>query len=450
MIVGEVVAAADGLWQQPWMLSILSLPVASAASRAVVMGALALVATALAWRRGVPGWPRRAALWTVAGAAIGGALVLVVDVWLAMVPGGLPAPGRWWVVLALAGLGLIGANLVGTRRWRRVGALSAVVPVLLAGALGVNAAYGVLDSVGALLGKPTVPVLDAADLAGPVAASDQPVDAVARTWRPPPGMPAVGRRSTVDIPATTSGFGARPAGLYLPPAALVEHPPVLPVVVMMMGQPGSPDVSFVADVLDAKAAAHGGLAPIVVVADQTGDPFHDTLCMDTSRFGKAETYINTDVVAWVRTHLRVSARRADWVVAGYSNGGLCAARFLALHHSTWGDAIAIAPEEFPGSDHPGRTLAEQFGGDQGAYDAYRLPRVYEGASLPDTWAVFTVSRDDEAHLAGVRRVAAAARKAGAHTSYLEFDGGGHASQTLVQGLDKGFDVLYPRLGLRLS
>ena len=57
----------------------------------------------------------------------------------------------------------------------------------------------------------------------------------------------------------------------------------------MMGQPGTPDVTYIADALDAKAARHRGLAPIVVVADQTGSPWHDPLCMDPATFGKVET-----------------------------------------------------------------------------------------------------------------------------------------------------------------
>ena len=213
------------------------------------------------------------------------------------------------------------------------------------------------------------------------------------------------------------------------------------------GPAGHADVTFIADELDAKAATHSGLAPIVVVADQIADLTHDTLCMDTAKYGKAETYINTDVVAWIKANLRVSSRRADWSVAGYSNGGLCAGRFLALHGDVWGNALDIAGEEFPGSDHPERTQAEFFGGDKARYDALRLPRLFAGRPLPDTWGVVTVSGDDPAHIPGARRVASAMRAAGARAVYLEFPTGGHGKDTLIQGLDKSLEVLYPRLGL---
>ena len=62
-----------------------------------------------------------------------------------------------------------------------------------------------------------------------------------KTWKPPANMPAVSRNGPVIIPATVSGFRARDAHLYLPPAVLVPNPPELPVLVMMMGLPGGPD-----------------------------------------------------------------------------------------------------------------------------------------------------------------------------------------------------------------
>jgi len=53
-------------------------------------------------------------------------------------------------------------------------------------------------------------------------------------------LAAAGVVSTVVIPGSVSGFAARPAWVYLPPAALVRNPPALPVLVLLHGQPGSP------------------------------------------------------------------------------------------------------------------------------------------------------------------------------------------------------------------
>lgn len=446
-------APAGGFWQSPLVLHVMRWQIvglrAELVSYGIVLAALAVLVVRR--RRGRPAtWWRDVLLAASAGALTGAAILLIVDDWWHEIPGGVPRGGRTWVLLATTVLGLVALNLFRTRPRRKVLAVAVVPPVVAVAVVGVNASYGIMHSLGELLDKPVAQVIDVADLppVGDPGAPDRLGDSwLADSWTAPAGLPGEGRRVSLHIPGTVSGFAARAANIYLPPAALVDDAPVLPVVVLMMGQPGTPDATYVADALDAKAAGHGGLAPIVVVADQTGSPWTDTLCMDTPQRGNVETYINTDVVAWIKRHLRVTADRTGWTVAGYSNGGLCAARFAARHPQVWGNALDISGEEFPGSDHPEQHLAEIFGGDQAAYDRERLPRQLAAARLTDTWIVTTVSADDPLHVPGERRVAAAARAGGARSYYLEFPGGGHGVDTVRQALDQGFDILYPRLGL---
>lgn len=443
----------DGFWQHPWVLQILRWQIvgtrAEVVSYAIVLAAvLVLVLRRPAGPARRPAdWWRRAVLAATLGAFGAAAVILVLDMWLHQIPGGLPQGGRSWVLLLGTVVGLAVVNLRRTRWWRKLVAVLTVVPVLAVTIVGVNASYGIMHSLGELLNKPVAEVVTVRDLPPTAGHTRGGIDWLARTWNPPADLPGHGRRVTLAIPGTTSGFTARPASVYLPPAALVAAPPTLPVVVLMMGQPGTPDVTYIADALDAKAARHRGLAPIVVVADQTGSPWQDTLCMDTATYGHAETYINTDVVTWIKTHLRVSSDRSDWLVAGYSNGGLCAARFAARHSGQWGNVLNISGEEFPGSDFAEKHLEQFFGGDQAAYDAHRLPVVLAAAQFHDTWFVTTVSTDDPHHVPGERRVAAAARDGGARSHYLEFPTGGHGVDTVTQALDVGFDVFYPRLGL---
>ncbi|MCB1254454.1 MAG: esterase [Austwickia sp.] len=441
---------AGGFWQHPLVLHVLRWQIVGTRAEAVSLTIFGLAVLALLFRRrsGRPAdWWRRALLAAALGALGAALLMLVLDDALHQVPGGLPRTGRIWVVLLGVVVGLAVASLIRSRWWRKIIAVLVVAPMLAVAIVGVNASYGIMHSLGELLDKPVAEIVTITDLPRPDAQPTAAVDWLAAAWTPPPGMPATGRRVTLDIPATVSGFKARPGSLYLPPAALVADPPALPVVVLMMGQPGTPDVTYIADALDAKAARHRGLAPIVVVADQTGSPWNDTLCMDTATFGKVETYLNTDVVAWITTHLRVSPDRSDWLVAGYSNGGLCAARFAARYPDRWGNVLNISGEEFPGSDNPSKHLSEFFGGDKAAYDQLRLPTVLAATRFTDTWFVTTVSADDPHHLAGERRVAAAAAASGARSHYLQFATGGHGVETLKQALDKGLDLFYPRLGL---
>ena len=73
--------------------------------------------------------------------------------------------------------------------------------------------------------------------------------------------------------------------------------------------------------MDRFAAAHDGLAPLVIVPDLTGSALGNTLCLD-SRLGAADTYLARDVPAWAATTLQVDSGRM--AVGGFSFGGTCA------------------------------------------------------------------------------------------------------------------------------
>src|ERR671912_216639 len=86
---------------------------------------------------------------------------------------------------------------------------------------------------------------------------------------------------TTPIPGTVSGFTGRDAYIYLPAAYFDPSPPLLPVLVLVSGQPGGPQDWIVSGNLqtqmDQFAAANGGLAPVVVVVDPNGP--NDTVTM---------------------------------------------------------------------------------------------------------------------------------------------------------------------------
>ena len=216
---------------------------------------------------------------------------------------------------------------------------------------------------------------------------------------------------------------------------------------MMMGQPGNPDPSFSAQVLDAYAARHQGLAPIVVVADQLGNSAHDPLCLDTTRYGKAMSYVTQDVVNWARANLRIEEDPADWVVAGYSNGGECALSLGARDPVIWHNVLDISGEAYPGSDRTAQTLAEDFHGDRAAYLAAYPATILRQHAYADMFAVFTVGSNDGVYRPQAQAMVAATRAAGWTSDYVEIPNGGHVLKALMGGLQQGFALLYPRLGL---
>ena len=89
-----------------------------------------------------------------------------------------------------------------------------------------------------------------------------------------------------------------------------------------------------------------------------------------------------------------------------------------------------------------------FNGDQAAYDAVKPANIMASkAPYPDTTAVFTVGENDAAFGPGAQRLADAALQAGMVTTFFSVPGADHGVSGLLGGLDKGFEVLYPRLGL---
>ncbi len=409
-----------------------------------------LAATVLVYLLGrSPGWS-----WvlTVVVLLIVGAIIGIAVLWIAVnlldsFGGPVNDETWWWVPAAFAG-GMVAIwNLWRSRWWRKLIAVLAIPLFAATAALGINAAYGLNPTIGSMLHLSTVdpiavPTPDPADAVDPA----EPLHA---TWTAPAGMPASGRVGTVEggIPNTASGFEARPAQLYLPPAALVDEAPRLPLVIMMMGQPGDPDASFIGEVLDRFAADHDGLAPIALVVDQLGDPADDPLCLDTE-LGSVESYVMQDVVPWAKQHLDVLQGRVYTTVAGYSNGGGCAAYFGAKYPEVFGSLLAVSPVEFAGADRADEVLGSVFHGDQAAYDAVR-PASIMAAKTPyaDTAAIFTVGADDGAYRAGTERLVEAAAAAGMATTFFEVPAAEHDAAALVGGLEEGFRVLYPRWGL---
>ena len=347
-----------------------------------------------------------------------------------------------WFVATCAAVAVAIANFMRSSTRRKVAAGVSVVFFLMAGTLAINASFGLNRTVGALFGVMTEPAI-----ALPAATGAGHSDALYQSWVAPTDLPPAGTTGSQVIPNTASGFMSRPAGIYLPPAALVANAPALPLVILLMGQPGNPDPSFVAATLDREAAAHGGLAPIVIVADQLGDPAVDPLCLDTPNYGNAETFITTDVVNWARANLNIINDPRYWTIAGYSNGGQCAISLAAKHPDLFSNVVDISGEEFAGSEIEAATLADVFHGDQAAYDAVKPITLLAGRTFPDAFAVFTVGSNDTGFIPGQQRLADAASAAGMTVTYWESPNGGHVLPALTDGLDEAFRVLYPRLGL---
>lgn len=399
---------------------------------------------------------RRYAVRLAIGAAAGGAVLLAVG-WVLgdvlVVFDGVPLGRRTltWSTVVGASLGVVAVATAsrGQRRprpWHHGAVPFALGAVVVLGFVGINRDFAYFLNPQMLLRHGTIPGATWNELPSPT-----PSDAVelSGTWTPPPGQPSVGRLTQVSIPGTRSGFAARPALVYLPPAALVPDPPRLPLIVALSGQPGTPADMFTAGrlqvILEAYQALHNGVAPIVVSPDQLGSSSANPMCADTG-LGNAETYLIDDVMPWIHARLGVSKDPRRTLLLGFSQGATCTAQLGFEHPDVFGTLAPIAPELVPtvGAD----TLTSVFHGDEAAYESIQPLTILQAhGHYDDVRADFYAGAGDATFSGYARTIAAAATAQGVDATVTLIPGSAHDWRTVAQACSEELDRAAPRLGL---
>ena len=345
-----------------------------------------------------------------------------------------------------------------TRPRRRTSPLRPTVTVLAtlvaltSVGLSLNSDFGEFPTVGSLFSSPTTNLSTAAvPVVTHQLGSRFMTAGVSAGWKAPAGLPATGTVRSVDIAGTVSGFKARNAVVYLPPAYSAANRPVLPVLLLVSGQPGSPEswlrsTSLVTQ-LDSFAAAHGGLAPVVVMPDPNGSDQANTMCMD-SALAPADTYMSVDVPHWIKTHLEADTNPAHWAVGGFSYGGTCALQMVTRHPEIYKTFMAISPEREPAvAVNRSVTVHRAFHGDTAAFNAQLPLTLLAKNKYPETSGWFAVGSQDAAYSANVRVLQEAVDKAGMSTERAAFPGG-HSWAVANAALPQGLTFVFARLGLR--
>lgn len=421
----------------------------------VVLAILACVSGAVLLIRRIRGW-----LWSViAAAALAAALAWAAN-WYVVNVAALSAYDLPLQVLAWIGVGafailLMVLNLISGRWWRRIVAPVAMALVVVTAGLQVNAYYGAYRTVGDVTGASTeniAPLVMSASKAqlklGQAADSSLPV---IDHWVKPAGLPTAGTVNSARIPGTRSGFTGRTGYVYLPPAYQAKNRPELPVMVLIPGQPGSPadwlKAGQLQQTMDAFAAAHQGLAPVVVVPDVNGTDAGNTMCMD-SQIAKTDTYLAVDVPAWIKATLTVDPNPRHWAVGGFSFGGTCALQMAALHPKIFPSAIDLSGEAEPAlSADRTVTIQKAFGGNTKAFDAVAPLSVMTHHKYPDSWIYFAAGAQDARFSGYMNKVSAAAKASGMNITTLSVPGAGHSWAVPVNALPTALEWLAPRLGL---
>lgn len=431
------------------MSTVLDWPLTTGPAPNVLVGVGVLASAYLMTRRRDRSGVLRCVIAAVSGAAILTGSVATV---LALAhPFPDPIPSVVWVSLAACGAACGAAVRVIAVMGRRavLGAAAATLLVVVSAGAQVNGYFDQYPTVGSLLAVTSNEVALTSVPAREAVVAAAPGRSLAELWRPPPDLPAHGVVSQADIAGVVSGFRARPAWVYLPPAYLVSPRAQLPVLVLLAGQPGSPQDWLrggqLGPLMDAFAAAHHGLAPIVVVPDWTGTLTANPLCMD-SRLGRVQTYLSVDVPSWVAGHLQADVSPAGRAVAGLSAGGTCALQLATNRPDVYPTFVSVSGQSAPTLGDPVGTVQAAFGGDAAAFRAVAPLDLLARHRYPRSAGFVVVGTGDAVYRPEARDVARAAQGRLSGVVYREVPGR-HDWGTWRLGLQEALPWLGARLHL---
>lgn len=388
-------------------------------------------------------------------AAAAAAFALVASVHWALInvfsvfPENIPDAVLLWVVPGVAALILLLLGMPRSAWRRRAGGLVAALLVASLSAVQINAYFGLNKTVSDLFGTALarIPTLEQELMRQP----GQSDGAVLRGWSPQGDVPAEGELRKAFIPGEKSGMNTREAYIYLPPAYFAQNRPALPVLVLVAGQPGGPADWLTGGALqshmDAFAASHGGVAPVVVVPDPNGSQSANTMCMD-SRIARADTYLSEDVPNWIKSTLAVDSNHNRWAAGGFSFGGTCALQLGTRHPDLFPAVLSFSGEAEPAiAKERQKTIDASFPGDPEAFNRQTPLAIMKQQRFDGSALYLTAGQDDPEFVAYLRTLAAAATEAGFTVRAHEVEHTGHSWDTSSKRIADALDFLAERWGM---
>ncbi len=119
-----------------------------------------------------------------------------------------------------------------------------------------------------------------------------------------------------------------------------------PVIELLHGFPGQPQdwitVLGVNTILDTLISEHKADPAVLVMPDANGGRGISLQCLNQHHGPRDDTYLAKDLPDYIYHHLRVQPLGAGWGIAGYSEGGFCAANLGLQHGSIFNDAAVLS------------------------------------------------------------------------------------------------------------
>ena len=278
---------------------------------------------------------------------------------------------------------------------RVLAAALAFVPAMLFGVAAVNKYYGYYQTWGAAAADLTATGITSA----PQLSLDDSRQQLARILGRVAGGAASARQGeTVRLMVHGRlSHLARTVYLYLPPQYFQARyaRARFPAIELITGFPGEPqDWINVVGVTQSYLTLlnDGAVRPaVLVMPDANGGPKISLQCLNVWHGPQDATFLGVDLPAALALSLRVAPPGPAWGVAGYSEGGFCAADLALLYPAGYGDAGVLSGYFVPGGDrlgNPVRTV-NPFGRDA-ALRALNTPMRRVGAlpvneSIPQFW-----------------------------------------------------------------
>jgi enterochelin esterase-like enzyme len=281
--------------------------------------------------------------------------------------------------------------------FRVFAACLAFIPAMLFGVAAVNKYYDYYQTWGAMAadlgGQGTTQVASAPTMDR---ASARQISAILGSKVNLKAAAEHGQTIRMTVPGKLSHL-SRAAYVYLPPQYFRAgysrfH---FPVIELFPGFPGTPvDWINVMGFTTAYAAllADGVVKPAVLVMPDTNGGTRISLqCLNVRHGPQDATYLAVDLPSYLPTVLRVQPPGPAWGVAGYSEGGYCAANLALVYRQHWGAAGILSGYFTPSKDQLGNPprLVDPFGHDKHALrentPRLRIAALPVSDSIPQFW-----------------------------------------------------------------